>query len=75
MLVFYTTFYERLFDTHPLSEDLFRNLHSQGKFLVRIITLALLQKKNPVLFESTLIKLAEIHNERGVRASECTFHN
>ena len=68
---FYTTFYKRLFDTHPLAEELFRDVNAQGKFLVRMITLSLTYKSDPTRYKSTLIKLAEIHNERGVKATEC----
>jgi len=68
---FYQTFYKRLFDTHPIAEELFRDVNAQGKFLVRMITLSFTSKSDPARYKSTLIKLAEIHNERGVKATEC----
>ena len=71
IMYFYSSFYERLFDIHPLAKDLFKDMRSQGKFLVKMISLALSEKSDPVKYEKTLAKLAEIHNERGVKAVEC----
>mmetsp|Transcript_16575 Transcript_16575/g.28060 ORF Transcript_16575/g.28060 Transcript_16575/m.28060 type:complete len:203 (+) Transcript_16575:149-757(+) len=69
---FYDTFYMRLFDIHPMSKNLFKNgMRSQGKFLVKMITLALSEINDGVKFDKTLVKLAEVHNERGVKAVEC----
>jgi hypothetical protein len=73
MVYFYNSFYARLFDIHPLAKDLFRDVKSQGKFLVKMISLALSEDQDPKKYESTLIKLAEIHNERGIKAVECKF--
>lgn len=64
-------FYGRLFDVHPLSRPLFRDLTSQGKFLVKMITLSLTELSDPGKFESILVRLAEVHNHRGVKAVEC----
>lgn len=71
IMYFYSSFYDRLFDIHPLAKNLFRDMRSQGKFLVKMISLALSEKSDPVKYEKTLAKLAEIHNERGVKAVEC----
>lgn len=68
---FYSNFYERLFDIHPHSRELFKDVSQQGHFLVKIISLALSEKDDPKKYESTLVRLAEIHNERGVKAVEC----
>ncbi len=73
IMYFYSSFYDRLFDIHPLAKNLFRDMRSQGKFLVKMISLALSEKADPVKYEKTLAKLAEIHNERGVKAVECTL--
>ncbi len=73
IMYFYSSFYERLFDIHPLAKNLFRDMRSQGKFLVKMISLALSEKADPVKYEKTLAKLAEVHNERGVKAVECKF--
>lgn len=72
IVYFYNSFYARLFDIHPLAKDLFRDVKSQGKFLVKMISLALSADQDRKKFETTLIKLGEIHNERGVKAVECT---
>lgn len=63
-------FYGRLFDVHPLSRPLFRDLTSQGKFLVKMITLSLSELTDPSKFENILVRLAEVHNHRGVKAVE-----
>lgn len=71
IVYFYNSFYARLFDIHPLAKDLFRDVKSQGKFLVKMISLSLSEDQDPKKYESTLIKLAEVHNDRGVKAVEC----
>ena len=71
---FYDTFYTRLFDVHPICRPLFMHgMKSQGKFLVKMIGLALseLENENPQIFEKTLHHLAKVHYERGVKAVEC----
>lgn len=71
---FYDTFYTRLFNVHPMSKNLFKSgMRSQGRFLVKMITLALSEINDSVKFDKTLIKLAEVHNERGVKAIECKY--
>lgn len=71
---FYDSFYTRLFDIHPMSRQLFKGgMRSQGKFLVKMISLALSELDDPAKFDRNLIKLAEIHYERGVKAVECEF--
>lgn len=69
---FYDTFYTRLFDIHPMSRCLFKNgMRSQGRFLVQMISLSLSELADPVKFDKTLTKLAEVHYQRGVKAVEC----
>lgn len=69
---FYDTFYTRLFDIHPMSRGLFKSgMRSQGKFLVKMISLALSELDDPEKFDRNLVKLAEIHHQRGVKAVEC----
>ena len=71
IMYFSHCFYSRLFNIHPMARDLFKDMKSQGKFLVKMISLSLSEMNDAAKFESTLIKLAEIHNERGVKAVEC----
>ena len=74
VIFFYDSFYARLFDIHPMSKDLFKSgMKSQGKFLVKMISLALSELDDPEKFNASLVKLAEIHYKRGVKASECKF--
>jgi hypothetical protein len=69
---FYDSFYARLFDIHPMSRELFKTgMKAQGKFLVSMITLSLSELDNPEKFNTALVKLAEVHYHRGVKASEC----
>lgn len=69
---FYDTFYTRLFDIHPTCRHMFKNgMRSQGKFLVKMISLALSELDDPEKFDRNLVKLAEIHYERGVKSVEC----
>jgi hypothetical protein len=69
---FYDSFYLRLFDVHPLCRHLFKNgMKSQGKFLVKMLSLALSEQDDPEKYERNLLKLAEIHYQRGVKAVEC----
>lgn len=69
---FYDSFYARLFDIHPMSRELFKSgMKAQGKFLVKMITLSLSELDDPEKFNASLVKLAEIHYHRGVKASEC----
>lgn len=71
IMYFYNSFYARLFDIHPLAKDLFKDMRSQGKFLVKMISLSLSENSDKDKYDKTLFKLAEIHNERGVKAVEC----
>ena len=47
-------------------------LKSQGKFLVKLLSLALSLINDQEKFNSTLVKLAEAHCVRGVKAVEVT---
>lgn len=68
---FYMIFYNRLFDIHPACRHLFtRSMPIQGKFLVKMITMALSQASNPERFQSIMEDLALNHCELGVRAIE-----
>ena len=75
IMYFSHNFYERLFNIHPLARDLFKDMKSQGKFLVKMISLSLSELTDSDKFKQTLIKLAEIHNERGVKAVECNYYS
>ncbi len=69
---FYDSFYLRLFDVHPLCKQLFKKgMKSQGKFLVKMISLALSELDDPEKFDKNLVKLSEVHFQRGVKAVEC----
>lgn len=70
IMYFSHCFYARLFNIHPMARDLFKDMKSQGKFLVKMISLSLSEINDGAKFEQTLVKLAEIHNERGVKAVE-----
>jgi hemoglobin-like flavoprotein len=64
MKYFADCFYTRLFDVHPTCRHLFRDITAQGKFLVKMITVALTELDHQKQFEELLIHLAEIHNQR-----------
>lgn len=69
---FFDTFYCRLFDIHPAAKELFKHgMKGQGKFLVMMISLSLSEIEKPAQFDKTLIKLAEIHYKKAVKAVEC----
>jgi hypothetical protein len=71
---FYDAFYCRLFDIHPMARALFKNgMKSQGRFLVRMISLSMSELDDPAKFDRNLVKLAEIHNQRAVKAVECEY--
>lgn len=69
---FFGSFYERLFDMHPLCKPLFQSgLQSQGKFLVRMISFTLNQLAgHEDVFKEAMHDLAVRHCERGIKAIE-----
>ena len=68
---FFSNFYNRLFDIHPLCKSLFGSgLQSQGRFLVKMISLTLSQLGDEVKFGETMSELVKRHCERGVKAIE-----
>jgi hemoglobin-like flavoprotein len=68
---FYSNFYERLFDVHPMCRPLFTSgIISQGKFLVKMVSLILNSLKNKDKFIHAMEDLAMRHCERGVRGVE-----
>lgn len=70
--LFYDTFYVRLFDIYPTAKQLFKSdIKDQGKFLVMMMSLALSEYSKPSQFDKSLVKLAEIHFKKGVKATEC----
>lgn len=70
--LFYDCFYARLFDVHPLSKPMFSaGLKVQGKFLVKMMSLTLNIADQDAKFDETMVRLAEVHNDRGVKAIEC----
>ena len=48
-------------------------LKSQGKFLVKMISLSLTSIMDKPKFVDTMTKLAEVHNNRGVKSVECKY--
>ena len=46
-------------------------MQSQGTFLVKMISLALSALEDPEKFDTSLMKLAEVHYYRGVKSVEC----
>jgi hemoglobin-like flavoprotein len=68
---FFSNFYMRLFDVHPLCKSLFSSgLQSQGKFLVKMISITLSQLGDKEAFDKTMGELTIRHCERGVKAIE-----
>ena len=68
---FYTIFYERLFNVHPMCRPLFTSgIVSQGKFLVKMMSLTLNCISNRPKFAKSMEDLALRHCERGVRGVE-----
>lgn len=69
-------FFVRLFDVHPMAQVLFYKSNekaekqSQNKFLARMLTMALLDIDDQSRWDMTFTKLAEMHNEMGVKAVE-----
>jgi hemoglobin-like flavoprotein len=69
-------FFVRLFDVHPMAKVLFHKSNSkqekasQNKFLARMLTMALLDIDDQSRWDMTFTKLAEMHNEMGVKAVE-----
>lgn len=71
VMFFYDTFYNRLFDVHPLCRNMFKSgLKTQGKFLVKMISLCLSEIEESEKFNATLVKLTDVHNTRGVKSIE-----
>lgn len=68
---FYVSYYERLFDIHPLCRPLFTTgIISQGKFLVKMISLTLNQLHDPSNFHIIMNGLAINHCSKGVKSVE-----
>ena len=68
---FYSIFYDRLFNVHPLCRPLFtKGIESLGTFLVQMISLTLSQLRDSLKFKKTMRSLAIRHCERGVKAIE-----
>lgn len=71
IMFFYDAFYSRLFDVHPMARPMFKSgMKSQGKFLVKMISLSISLLDDADKFNQTLTKLTEVHNDRGVKAVE-----
>ena len=68
LVYFYDQFYQRLFEVHPASKELFKNnMATQGKALIQMITAALsLVKKDPVALTGALTGLAKGHANKGI---------
>lgn len=63
-------FYDRLFDVHPFSKKMFRNLETQGKFLVALFSFIFTVLENKEKFHDKLVELAISHCKRGIKACE-----
>jgi len=70
MIYFTHIFYKRLFDIHPFAKGMFKNVQSQGRALVQILTIALTSTEDRVLYDQILTQLAHVHNKKGVKAAE-----
>ena len=63
-----------MFYSFQMSKPMFKaGLKSQGKFLVKMISMSLTILLDKEKFVETMTKLAEVHNNRGVKAIECKF--
>ena len=49
-------------------------LKTQGKFLVKMISILVDEVADQAAFEKTITKLVETHNQRGIKAVECKIH-
>jgi hemoglobin-like flavoprotein len=68
---FYSIFYDRLFNVHPMCRPLFTSgIVSQGKFLVKMVTFILNSLKHRSKFTTAMQELAKRHCERGIRGVE-----
>jgi hemoglobin-like flavoprotein len=68
---FFSNFYARLFDVNPLCKPLFKTgLQSQGKFLIKMVSLTLSQLGDQTQFAKTMKELTIRHSEKGVKAIE-----
>lgn len=69
--MFYTTFFDRLFDVHPLAKPLFSGgMQAQGKAIVKMVSMILNTFKNPEKFEKMVKEVASSHCRMGVKAAE-----
>ena len=48
-------------------------LKTQGKFLVKMLSMCLSEMNDPVKFNETMTKLTETHNNRGIKSTECKY--
>jgi len=67
---FEISFYQRLFDVHPLSKNMFSNPNTQGRFLTSLISFIFTALDNEEKVKSRLIELALNHCKRGVKVCE-----
>lgn len=69
---FCETFFNRLFDIHPLAKGVFSDEVKRGELVIKTISVAFLERKYGVEgYENLLCKLTQVHNTRGVKAVEC----
>ena len=50
-------------------------LKTQGKFLVKMISILVDEVSDQVAFEKTINKLVDAHNKRGIKAVECKIES
>jgi hemoglobin-like flavoprotein len=68
---FYNSFYDRLFDVHPVCRPQFRNnMVAQGKALVKMIGAALSLLEDTPNLVNALTGLAVAHSKKGVRKAD-----
>ena len=67
---FYKTFYERLFEIHPVAKPMFKDPTKQGQFLVALFSFVFTAIDSKDNFNKRLASLANSHNEKGVKATE-----
>lgn len=71
IIYFFDSFYNRLFDIHPMCRPMFKKgMKTQGRLLVKIISMAVSMIDDPDKFSLTMVKLTETHNDRGIKSIE-----
>ena len=65
-------FYHRLWDVHPVSRTVFHwSINKQGAFVSRFLSIALDHVSDEAKWQRLFVRLAETHNNLGIKAVEC----